>query len=89
MMTAGTTCTCTPAPGRLETGRQPPRPGCISGSTNACNTALARLHFRQVVTYQPASRFWTFQWTETGMHVVLALLLTGFCIWRVNRRLIR
>ena len=25
-MTAGTTCTCTPAPGKLETARQPPRP---------------------------------------------------------------
>jgi hypothetical protein len=24
-----------------------------------------------------ASRFWAFQWTETGMYVVLALLLTG------------
>jgi hypothetical protein len=42
-----------------------------------------------VVTYQPASRFWAFQWTETGMYVVLALLLTGFCIWRVSRRLSR
>jgi len=62
---------------------------CISGSNNACNTALARLHLRQVVTYQPASRYWAFQWTETGLYLLLALLLTGFCIWRVNRRLTR
>jgi len=59
---------------------------CISGSNNACNTALARLHLRQVVTYQPASRYWAFQFAETGLYLLLALLLAGFCIWRVNRR---
>jgi hypothetical protein len=62
---------------------------CRSGSNNACNTALARLHLRQVVTYQPASRYWAFQCAETGLYLLLALLLTGFCIWRVNRRLSR
>jgi ABC-type transport system involved in multi-copper enzyme maturation permease subunit len=56
---------------------------------NACNTALARLHLRQVVTYQPASRYWAFQCAETGLYLLLALLLAGFCIWRVNRRLSR
>jgi ABC-type transport system involved in multi-copper enzyme maturation permease subunit len=60
---------------------------CISGSMNACNTALARLHLRQVVTYQPASRYWAFQCTETGLYLLLALLLAGFCIWWANRRL--
>ena len=58
-------------------------------STNACTAALAKLHLRQVVTYQPASRYWAFQWTETGIYLLLALLLTGFCIWWVNRRLTR
>jgi ABC-type transport system involved in multi-copper enzyme maturation permease subunit len=67
-----------------------PRPqACASGSYNACVSALARLHLRQVVTYQPASRYWAFQWTETGIYLLLALLLTGFCIWRVNRQLSR
>jgi hypothetical protein len=59
---------------------------CVSGSYNACTTALARLHLRQVVTYQPASRYWAFQCAETGLYFVLALLLAGFCLWRVNRR---
>ena len=54
---------------------------------NACNAALARLHLRQVVTYQPASRYWALQCAETGLYLLLALLLAGFCIWRVNRRL--
>jgi hypothetical protein len=60
---------------------------CVSGSNSACTTALARLHLRQVVTYQPASRYWAFQCAETGLYFLLALLLAGFCLWRVNRRL--
>jgi hypothetical protein len=66
----------------------PRAPACGSGGGwNACASALARLHLRQVVTYQPASRFWEFQWTETGLYVLLALVLAGFCVWRVSRRL--
>jgi hypothetical protein len=68
-------------------GREPQ--ACVSGSHNACTTALARLHLRQVVIYQPASRYWAFQFAETGLYLLLALLLAGFCLWRVNRRLTR
>ena len=86
--------------GLLHPGHRPgrqhrPRPGPPGmhaperESDNACNTALARLHLQQVVTYQPASRYWAFQWAETGLYLLLALLLTGFCTWRVNRRLTR
>lgn len=39
------------------------------------------------VTYQPASRYWAFQWTETAMYVALALALAGYCFWRLRRRL--
>lgn len=74
-------------PAGTSLGPQPQ--ACGSEGWNACAGALARLHLRQVVTYQPASRFWAFQWTETGMYVLLTLLLTGFCIWRVSRRLSR
>lgn len=49
--------------------------------------ALGRLHLRQVVTYQPASRYWAFQWYETGIFLFLALALAGFCFWWVRRRL--
>jgi ABC-type transport system involved in multi-copper enzyme maturation permease subunit len=60
-----------------------------SGQTSACNAALARLHLRQVVIYQPASRYWAFQWSETAIYLLLALLLAGFCTWWINRRLSR
>jgi ABC-2 family transporter protein len=55
------------------------------GSSDACDAALARLHLRQAVTYQPASRYWAFQGAETGLYFLLALLLAGFCTWRVSR----
>lgn len=39
------------------------------------------------VTYQPTSRYWAFQWAETGIYLALALILAGFCSWRLTRRL--
>ena len=42
---------------------------------------------RIAVTYQPASRYWAFQWTETGIYLALALALAGYCLWRIRRRL--
>jgi hypothetical protein len=40
------------------------------------------------VTYQPANRFWTFQWIETGIYVVFSALALVAAIWLVRRRLI-
>jgi hypothetical protein len=50
-----------------------------------CFTRLTSEGYRQHVTYQPASRFWSLQLRETGLLLVLAGLLTGFCFWRVAR----
>jgi hypothetical protein len=41
---------------------------------------------REAITYQPASRYWPFQWIETGIFLTLALALAGFCFWRLGRR---
>ena len=41
---------------------------------------------RIAVTYQPASRYWALQWTETGIYLALASALAGFCFWRIARR---
>jgi hypothetical protein len=74
----------TTAAGQLFTG--PPPRACERASFQACQAALGRLHLRQVVTYQPASRYWPFQWYETGIFLALALVLAGFCLWWVRRR---
>jgi hypothetical protein len=59
---------------------------CLSGSFQACIQSLSRFHLRQLVTYQPASRFWDFQWYETAIFLALAIALAGFCFWRIRRR---
>ncbi|MEU2453668.1 ABC transporter permease subunit [Streptomyces sp. NPDC012765] len=38
------------------------------------------------VDYQPADRYWTFQWIETGIFLALSGLLAGFCTWWLRRR---
>jgi hypothetical protein len=63
-----------------------PRACGSAGTYNECVAAIARMHLRQVVVYQPASRFWTFQWYETAIYLALALVLAGFCVWWVRRR---
>jgi hypothetical protein len=47
---------------------------------------LASQGIREAISYQPASRYWPFQWTETGLYLVLALALSGYCFRRLNRR---
>ena len=60
-----------------------------AGPTSVCQAAIGRLHLRQVVVYQPGSRYWAFQWLETAIYLLLALLLAGFCTWWIDRRLSR
>jgi hypothetical protein len=48
---------------------------------------VTRLGYRQQVTYQPSSRFWPFQWYETGIYTAVTLGLAGFCFWWIRRRL--
>jgi ABC-2 family transporter protein len=76
----------TTAAGQTNLGPVPPACGQNSGY-NECVAAIARLHLRQVVIYQPGSRFWALQWYETAIYLALAAALAGFCVWWVRRRL--
>jgi hypothetical protein len=51
----------------------------------AVDDCLASHGIRESVTYQPASRYWPFQWTETAIYLALALALAGYCFRRLNR----
>ncbi len=42
--------------------------------------------FMQSMSYQPASRFWPFQWIEGGWLLALSLLLMATAVWLVHRR---
>jgi ABC-type transport system involved in multi-copper enzyme maturation permease subunit len=61
---------------QAEQCRQPDQQAAM-----AC-TAQQNLHFSY--TYQPADRYWPFQWIELSVFLGLALLLTGFGLWRIR-----
>jgi ABC-type transport system involved in multi-copper enzyme maturation permease subunit len=49
-------------------------------------TCLTRQGIRLGVTYQPASRYWPLQWTETGIYLVLSLALAATSYWWTRKR---
>jgi hypothetical protein len=42
--------------------------------------------YHELVTYQPASRYWTLQWTELAVYAGVAVLLITTSVWWVRRR---
>ena len=48
---------------------------------------VAQLRIRDVLTCQPASRYWAFQWYELAIYLGLAVPLAGVCFWWVQQRL--
>jgi hypothetical protein len=47
---------------------------------------LAQHGYTQLTAYQPASRFWAFQWIEGGWLFALSVLLIAVTVWLVRRR---
>ncbi len=76
-------------------GRCPNRIPVSSGphwhTVPATQAALQRcvdsFHLRQVVTYQPPSRYWPLQWSEAAIFVAFAVALGAGCLWWVRRHL--
>ncbi|MGH8987272.1 MAG: hypothetical protein ACRDXC_01565, partial [Acidimicrobiales bacterium] len=60
-------------------------PGGPTPSFHACLEKLSAT-FHTVVTYQPANRFWAFQWAEMGIFLAAALALCGLSYWWLGRR---
>lgn len=46
---------------------------------------LIQRGYTQVTSYQPDSRYWTFQWIELGWLAVLSLALIGTTLWLLRR----
>jgi len=59
-------------------------PGHVEKVFQDCITNVGA-KFHELVTYQPASRYWIFQWYETAIFLALAIMLCGFCFWWVRR----
>jgi ABC-2 type transport system ATP-binding protein len=54
---------------------------------DAIQQCIDQLRIREAMTYQPASRYWPFQWYELAIYLGLALVLGGFCFWWFRRRI--
>lgn len=65
----------------------PIRVVCDNATTReAADSCMSRLGYQFRVTYQPASRYWTFQWIEFGIFAALAVLLAAAAIVLLRRR---
>ena len=49
-------------------------------------TYLSKHGYTLVHTYQPDSRYWTFQWIELGGLVLVSVVLLGLTFWLLRRR---
>jgi hypothetical protein len=59
-------------------------PGDVRGVLSDCVTKLSA-NYHTLVSYQPASRYWLFQWYETGIFLGLAVVLAGVSFWWLRR----
>ena len=59
----------------------------VPATQAALQRCIDSFHLRQVVAYQPASRYWPLQWSEAAIFVALAGALAVGCVWWVRRRL--
>ncbi len=80
----------------LGTGGGPP-PGAGHGAIriqappgvqDALHDCVAKISasYHVVVTYQPANRYWPYQWFETAVFFAAAIALAGFCFWWIRGR---
>ncbi len=83
------TCPNLPSPGG---GGPPPGSGTrvrvAGGVQNAVQDCVTKISatYHEVVTYQPANRYWTLQWGETAVYFAAALAIAGFCFWWLRHR---
>lgn len=61
-------------------------PATIQSIHATCMNKLLSASYHTVVTYQPASRFWPFQWAEMGKILAAALALCTLTYWWLRRQ---
>jgi hypothetical protein len=58
---------------------------CAASRALSCLAYVARHGYRELVTYQPAGRFWALQLRETAIFLALAIALALLTFWRIRR----
>jgi hypothetical protein len=61
-------------------------PECVSEGRDTYLDCVDEAGYTSVLYYQPADRYWRFQWTEAGILVLVSVLLAGPVVYRVMRR---
>ncbi len=64
----------------------PPPSGTGKGGGLQWGPCLVQHGYTMWTSYQPASRFWPFQWIEGGWLLALSVLLIAATVWLVQRR---
>jgi ABC-type transport system involved in multi-copper enzyme maturation permease subunit len=57
---------------------------CRRSDTQTAMECIAQQNLHFNYTYQPADRYWRFQWIELSAFVGVTLLLSGFGFWRIR-----
>ena len=63
-----------------------PGKGGVPSKAPSVTQYLSQHGYTQWTSYQPASRFWPFQWIEGGWLLALSVLLIAVTVWLVRRR---
>ncbi|TDV34512.1 ABC transporter permease [Actinophytocola oryzae] len=61
-------------------------PECAGVDRTTYLDCVGKAGYTEVQYFQPADRYWRFQWTETGILLLAAVLLTGPVVYRVMKR---
>ncbi|MGW7231460.1 transporter [Streptomyces cyaneofuscatus] len=61
---------------------------CFSVDMDKMKACVAKRDLHVEVSYQPADRYWRFQWIEAGGYLALTALLVAFCVTRIRRPLL-
>jgi hypothetical protein len=64
----------------------PPPGSFVPKSAGTLAQCLSQHGYTQWTSYQPASRFWPFQWIEGSWLLALSVLLIAATVWLVRRR---
>jgi hypothetical protein len=60
---------------------------CSTGDRNRDDACYIAQQAQFMVKYQPADRYWTFQWLELAIYLLLAAAMAAFAFWRIPRGL--
>jgi hypothetical protein len=75
-----------PCPNRIPVSAGP-HWHTVPATQAALQRCVDSFHLREVVSYQPPSRYWPLQWSEAAIFVALAVVLFAGSVWWVRRRL--